>query len=117
MKVLVVDDSRVARMIIKSVILDQHPDWQIDEAASADEAQTKAAADAYDIISIDINMPGRDGFALIEALRADGVRARMALFSANVQDAVRQRASDTGVAFIAKPVSPVSVNALLAAVL
>jgi two-component system, chemotaxis family, chemotaxis protein CheY len=116
MKVLVVDDSRVARMIIRSVILDQHPDWHIDEAASADEAQAKTADSGYDIISIDINMPGRDGFALIDALRADGVTARMALFSANVQDAVRQRAADAGIAFIAKPVSPASVTALLAAV-
>ncbi len=116
MKVLVVDDSKVARTIIRAVILDKHPDWSVTEAPNAAEALALAAQEAFDIFSIDINMPGVDGFGLVEQLRTLGAKGRMALFSANVQEPVRQRAADLGVAFISKPVTPVSVEALLAAV-
>ncbi|MCE1171390.1 response regulator [Azovibrio restrictus] len=116
MKVLVVDDSKVARTIIRAVILDKHPDWSVTEAPNGAEALALASQEPFDIFSIDINMPGVDGFGLVEQLRAQGARGRMALFSANVQEPVRQRAADLGVAFISKPVTPVSVEALLAAV-
>ncbi|WP_303786481.1 response regulator transcription factor [Azovibrio restrictus] len=116
MKVLVVDDSRVARTIIRAVILDKHPDWSVQEAANAEDALALASREDFDIFSIDINMPGVDGFTLVEQLRARGAQGRMALFSANVQEPVRQRAASLGVAFIAKPVTPISVTALLAAV-
>lgn len=115
MKVLVVDDSKVARTIIRAVILDKHPDWSVAEAPNATEALLQAAQGDFDIFSIDINMPGIDGFGLVEQLRLQGAKGRMALFSANVQEPVRQRAADLGVAFISKPVTPVSVEALLAA--
>lgn len=116
MKVLVVDDSKVARTIIRAVILDKHPDWTVCEAGNAGEALAQAAETAFDVFSIDINMPGTDGFGLVEQLRAQGATGRMALFSANVQEPVRQRAAQMGLAFIAKPVTPVSVEAMLAAV-
>ena len=116
MMVLVVDDSKVARTIIRAVILDKHPDWSVTEAPNGAEALALASQEPFDIFSIDINMPGVDGFGLVEQLRAQGARGRMALFSANVQEPVRQRAADLGVAFISKPVTPVSVEALLAAV-
>lgn len=116
MKVLVVDDSKVARTIIRAVILDKHPDWTVLDAPNSAEALTLAEQHVFDIFSIDINMPGIDGFGLVEALRQRGAQGRMALFSANVQEPVRQRAADLGVAFISKPVTPVSVEALLAAV-
>lgn len=116
MKVLVVDDSKVARTIIRAVILDKHPDWSVTEAPNGAEALALASQEPFDIFSIDINMPGVDGFGLVEQLWAQGARGRMALFSANVQEPVRQRAADLGVAFISKPVTPVSVEALLAAV-
>ena len=116
MKVLVVDDSKVARTIIRAVILDKHPDWSVSEAPNAADALALASQEPFDIFSIDINMPGVDGFTLVEQLRALGAQGRMALFSANVQEPVRQRAADLGVAFISKPVTPISVTALLAAV-
>lgn len=37
--VLVVDDSRVARMLIRSMILSSHPHWIVTEVASGKQAR------------------------------------------------------------------------------
>ena len=39
--VLVVDDSRVSRLMSRQFILSRHPLWQIEEAASGEEALEK----------------------------------------------------------------------------
>lgn len=116
-RVLVVDDSRVSRMMIRAVMLDKHPDWTVVEAGSGDEALTAMATLAglsFDLITIDYNMPGIDGLEFATRARASGCQAAMALLTANVQDAIRDRAVALSVRFVRKPVTPVAVAEVMA---
>lgn len=58
---LITDDSRVARVMIRALTLAQHPDWLIAEAASGDEALQMLEHSIPDYCTMDINMPGISG--------------------------------------------------------
>ncbi len=59
--ILIVDDSRVSRMMIRAMILEKHKDWILEEAASGEEALEKIRTFVPDLISMDVNMPGMGG--------------------------------------------------------
>ena len=107
---LIVDDSRVSRMMIRTLVLAKRPDWTLVEAASGDEALTMAAAQTFTYCTMDINMPGMLGTDAAEHLKRDHPGLRLALFSANIQESQKTRAAELGVKFVAKPVSEKSVT-------
>lgn len=112
--VLVVDDSRVSRLLIKSLLLARHPQWTITEAISGDAALVVAGTQRFDYCTMDINMPGLPGTDAAEQLLKIQPDLRVALFSANIQEAQRSRATQLGVEFVAKPVTEKSVALVLA---
>ena len=65
---LIVDDSRMSRMLIKAIITDSRPEWRILEAVTGDEAIKLVDEHQPEFVSMDVNMPGIDG---LETL-ADG---------------------------------------------
>jgi two-component system LytT family response regulator len=68
MKVLVIDDERLARQELKS-LLKKHQEIEIiGEAANADEAIELIKEKKPDLIFLDIQMPGKTGFELLEEL-------------------------------------------------
>jgi len=68
MKALVVDDERLARKELIS-LLSNYPNIEIvGEAKNADDAQEKIAELKPELLFLDIQMPGRDGFELLESL-------------------------------------------------
>lgn len=111
---LVVDDSRISRMLIKSLVLAQCPQWTITEASSGDEALVLARAQTFDCCTMDINMPGLPGPEAAEQLLQMQPTVRMVLFSANIQEAQQVRAAQIGIPFVAKPVTQKSVALALA---
>lgn len=67
-KTIIVEDSRLARNELKELIK-QHPDIEvIAEAENVDEAYRKINELQLQLIFLDINMPGKDGFELLEML-------------------------------------------------
>ena len=56
-RVLVVDDSKLARMVIASAFRRLRPDWHLTEAINADEALRAISNGAVDIALVDFNMP------------------------------------------------------------
>lgn len=67
--VLVVDDSLTTRMLEQSIL--ESAGFDVDVAASGEEALAKARTRRYALFLVDVEMPGMDGFALIERIRAD----------------------------------------------
>lgn len=114
--VLIVDDSRFARLMIRTFITNVHPDWAFIEASNGQEALEKTAACTVDVMSIDLNMPGMDGLTLATHLREKHPMARITLVTANIQESVRQRAEAAGVGFIAKPITEANTEAFVACV-
>ncbi len=103
--VLIVDDSKLARIVLKKAICALKPDWAHREAGSAEEAAEELRRQAIDLAVLDFNMPGRSGLDLAEEIRARDQRMPIALVTANVQDDIIARARALGVAFVAKPIT------------
>lgn len=112
--VLVVDDSRVSRMMLSKMINMIDAGWTIVEAEDGQQAVEKATAASPDLIVMDINMPVMDGFQAIEILRPQLPDTTMILLSANIQSSSQARAESLGVHFIAKPITPVVAEKALA---
>lgn len=70
MKALIVDDERLARKELNS-LLEQYPEIEIlGEAVNADDAIEKIQEHNPDLIFLDIQMPGKTGFEMLEQLES-----------------------------------------------
>ena len=112
-QVLVVDDSRVSRLMSHQFILSKHADWQVIEAATGEEALEKVKTFTPVLIQLDVNMPGMGGVAAAEQLRALCPQTHIFLVTANVQNAIRNRASELGVGFMEKPITETRIHQLI----
>jgi CheY-like chemotaxis protein len=110
-KVLVVDDSKLARMVMASAFRRIRPKWELIEATSADDAL--AAISAVDIALVDFNMPGTDGLELVARIRKSHPKMPLAIVSANLQDEIIARARELNAAFVAKPLTDEALGAFL----
>jgi CheY-like chemotaxis protein len=102
---LIVDDSKLARIVSGKALAELQPDWQRVEASSAAEALATIAARPVDLALIDFNMPDKDGLALAAELRERYPAMPIAIITANVQDEVIARARAVNATFVPKPVT------------
>ncbi|MRX08217.1 response regulator [Pseudoduganella sp. FT25W] len=112
--VLIVDDSRVSRMMARQYIASLHADWIIEEAGTGEESLLKARHTTPDLILMDVNMPGMGGIAAAEQLRQEFPAVPISLLTANVQTATRERAIAMGIGFVEKPITEARIAQLLA---
>ena len=103
--VLIVDDSKLARIVMGKAITALQPNWVRMEASDANEAVAIVDGQPVDIVILDFNMPGKDGLTLAEELRARFPAMPIALATANVQDEVVARARAANATFISKPIT------------
>jgi CheY-like chemotaxis protein len=101
--VLLVDDSKLARIVAGRALAAVRPDWSKREAANAEEALAAAAEGGVDVALVDFNMPGRDGLELAAELRTLYPDMPIAVVTANLQDEVVERARSVNAAFVPKP--------------
>ena len=112
--VLIVDDSRVARMLIRNMILGVHPHWIITEMASGREAIEYANVETPNYITMDFNMPDMNGIEAAEKILQHAPQTVIALFTANVQAHTRAQAEKLGIGFVGKPITEASIKQALA---
>ncbi len=67
--ILVIDDSMTTRMLEKSIL--ESAGYDVDLAASGEEGEAKVRARRHDLVLVDVEMPGMDGFTFVERIRAD----------------------------------------------
>jgi CheY-like chemotaxis protein len=104
-KVLIVDDSKLARMSVAKLLSGLQPGWTRLEAANADEALKILTDSQPDVVLLDFNMPGRDGLDLADELHRRSPAMPVALISANVQVEIVNRAREAGATFLPKPLT------------
>jgi two-component system chemotaxis sensor kinase CheA len=92
--VLVVDDSLTTRMLEQSIL--ESAGYEVDLATSGEEGLEKVRARRYDLLLVDVEMPGMDGFDFIERIRAEpatsGIPAVLVTSRASADDLARGRA-------------------------
>ena len=103
--VMLVDDSKLARIVAAKTLSTLRPEWSRVEAGNADEALELVRTQPIDVAIVDFNMPGRDGLELAAELRELHPQMPIAIITANVQDEVIARARAVNATFVSKPVT------------
>ena len=104
-KVLIVDDSKLARMAVARALKNCCPECLRVEAASADEALSAMDSEEPSIALVDFNMPGSDGLHLVAELRKLEPSLPVAVISANHQQEIVKRTEALGATFLPKPLT------------
>jgi YesN/AraC family two-component response regulator len=68
-KVLIIEDSRMYRQILKSTLQYRFPSLDISEAVDGEEALKKITAFSPDLIFMDIRLPGESGLELTRRIK------------------------------------------------
>ena len=103
--VMLVDDSKLARIVAGKTVAALQPEWHRVEASNADEALELIGKQRVDVAILDFNMPGRDGLELAAELRQLRPQMPIAIITANIQEEVIARARAVNAAFVSKPVT------------
>ncbi len=109
--VLVVDDDPTFRDILMRTL--SQAGFRVYTAGDGDEALSKAKAIQPAAITLDIKMPGRDGWSVLQALREDASLKHIPVFIISIMDE-EKRAKDEGArGFFSKPVERMKLIATL----
>jgi two-component system, OmpR family, KDP operon response regulator KdpE len=92
-RILVVDDEVEIRRALKTGLSDHG--FEVEAAASGEEALAAAAARRPDIVLLDLGLPGLDGFAVLTRLREHS-RAAVIVLSVMADERDKVRALDLG---------------------
>jgi CheY-like chemotaxis protein len=103
--VMIVDDSKLARIVVARALAALQPDWKRVEAASAAEAHKIVENQQIDVALIDFNMADKDGLVLAGELRGAYPDLPIAIVTANLQDEIIARAHALNATFVPKPVT------------
>ncbi|HYK98625.1 MAG TPA: response regulator transcription factor [Candidatus Acidoferrales bacterium] len=116
MKVLVVDDEPDVRALVASALGYARTDIEVSEAGDGDEALELARRIAPDIVVLDLMMPMRDGFSVLEELRRESAVPVIVLTARGLEhDKIRglELGADD---YMVKPFSPRELVARIQAV-
>ena len=80
-KFLLIDDHLVVRSGIKMLLTDMYKDVEISEAEDGKSAMALLKVAVYDLITMDLQMPNTDSFALMEFVKKEYPNARVLMFS------------------------------------
>ena len=102
MKTFIVDDERLARNELKRLLKNFSAIEIIGEAANADEAIERIEQARPDLLFLDIQMPGRDGFELLESL----IRVPRIIFTTAFDEYALKAFEVNALDYLLKPVEP-----------
>ena len=112
-RLLICDDSSFSRKSIKKS-LPEEMDLEVDEVGLGEEAIALCSEGKVDLLFLDLNMPGMDGFQVLEQLRDQGFSSPIIVITANIQSAPSKRAKDLGArAVLQKPINQQKVSQLM----
>ena len=115
-RILVVDDELTVCKSIRKVLIRE--DCEVDMVLSGEEALRKEAEQPYDVMIVDLMMPGLSGLDLLKMLKAGNPKARIIMVTGyptmrNTLQAIQLGAMD----FLPKPFLPTTLRNLVAAAL
>ena len=87
----------------------------VTHADTGDGALAAASTETFDLVLMDVRMPGLDGMEVTRRLRAKGFTSPIIAVTANAFEDDRAACLAAGMdEFLTKPIQPVALNALIA---
>jgi len=101
-KVLIVDDERSIRLSLRTILSELG--YVIVEAARGEEALSLARAAQFDVVLLDINMPGMGGIEVCRVMRRNSPRLPIVMLSVQGNEDRKVEALDAGADdYVTKP--------------
>jgi len=112
-RVLVVDDSSTTRAIVRKILAGCRYAMDVAEAEEGIAALQMMREGRFDVVFVDYNMPGLNGFETLLEIRREHPHAAVVMISSLVDSTMVERAQVAGAAaFLKKPFYPADVDAV-----
>ena len=115
-RILIVDDDAAVLSLLTKVIRSNGLDAECSQ--SAEQALELLNSQTYDLILMDVNMHGMDGFTGVEIIRSRGIKTPIIIVSGRKEDFDTLYGLDIGADdYITKPFNPVTLGAKVKALI
>jgi len=113
LRVLLAEDNPVNALLARALLI--RAGCIVDRAATGEEALTALEQAPYDLVLMDMRMPGMDGLTAARTLRLRGDRTPIIALTANAFEDDRRACLESGMDdFLTKPLDPKALQATLA---
>jgi two-component system invasion response regulator UvrY len=107
MKILIADDHAVVRQGVKQILADAFPNATYGEARNAHETLSRVWEEDWDVIVLDITMPGRSGLDVLRDIKKGRPRLPVLILSMHPEDQFAVRMLKAGAAgYLTKESAP-----------
>jgi len=115
-KILIVDDDQAVSTMLYKVIKSNGID--ADTVSSGEQALEQLKAQSYDLILLDVNMHGMDGFQVVQTIRKNGLKTPIIIVSGRKEDYDTIYGLDIGADdYVTKPFNPITLGAKVKALI
>ena len=96
MKFLIADDHAIVRKGLAQILCEEFPHAQVVEVGNSNDALDKARTVVWDVILLDISMPGRNGIETLKQMRSEGIKAPILMLSMHPEEQYAVRVLKAG---------------------
>ncbi len=112
MRILLAEDNPINALLARTLL--EREGAKVDRAASGEEALAALSAQSYDLILMDLRMPGLNGIEATRALRQRGIATPVVALTADAFDDDRRACMAAGMNdFLVKPLTPDALRSAL----
>ena len=86
MKFLVADDHAIVRKGLAQILCDEFPSATVVEVSNSQEVMEELQRETWDVILLDISMPGRNGIETLKQIRNIGVKTPVLMLSMHSEE-------------------------------
>ncbi|XOV78802.1 MAG: response regulator [Aestuariibacter sp.] len=110
--ILVVDDVEQIRSFLRMILL-KMGFVKVETSSSSKDVMERMRRKKYDLLFLDINLPGVDGLALLSLIKQKYPQTKVIMCTGNhTEQNVKEAISSGAIGFLAKPILPASITKL-----
>ena len=115
-RILIVEDEPTIALALQDDL--EIEGYEVDAVSDGETGERKAREGAYDVILLDVMLPGKDGFSVCRSLRKQGLHTPIIMLTARAQETDKIAGLDLGADdYVTKPFSPGELAARIRALL
>lgn len=96
MKFLIADDHAIVRKGLVQILYEEFPTASVTEVANSNEVMDEVRKHIWDVILLDISMPGRNGIETLKQIRIEGIKAPILMLSMHPEEQYAVRVLKAG---------------------
>mgnify|MGYP003575724552 CR=1 FL=1 len=96
MKFLIADDHAIVRKGLAQILCEEFPAAKVTEVANSNEVLDEVRKQIWDVILLDISMPGRNEIETLKQIRTEGIKAPILMLSMHPEDQYAVRVLKAG---------------------